>query len=136
MADDLAGVSREYRAIWDSIRNGGPGLSDATVTAIARSAHMKTALLYGTRLRASEAATAAAVERAGWQDIRTAPRDLVVQMYEPHSQGGFMFAGCVGVDGTYRDNLQGDAHRPTHWQPLPAPPALPSTPPVAEEAHD
>ena len=65
---------------------------------------------------------AASTPVGGWEDISTAPRDLVVQMYEPHSQGGFMFAGCIGIDGSYRDNLRGDALNPTHWMPLPEAP--------------
>ena len=67
---------------------------------------------------------AASPSVGGWEDISTAPRDLVVQMYEPHSQGGFMFAGCIGIDGSYRDNLRGDALNPTHWMPLPPPPSV------------
>ena len=67
-------------------------------------------------------ALAASTPVGGWEDISTAPRDLVVQMYEPHSQGGFMFAGCIGIDGSYRDNLRGDALNPTHWMPLPEAP--------------
>jgi hypothetical protein len=58
----------------------------------------------------------------GWQDVATAPKDLVVLMFEPHSQGGFMFAGCMGVDGLFHDNLQGVIQNPTHWMPLPAAP--------------
>lgn len=39
------GVSLVYRAAYDSIRNGAPGLSDATCAVIARSINMKVAML-------------------------------------------------------------------------------------------
>jgi len=72
--------------------------------------------------RLTAALTQGESRQTGGQDIATAPRDLVVLMFEPHSQGGFMFAGCIGVDGSFRDNLQGVIQNPTHWQPLPAAP--------------
>jgi hypothetical protein len=72
--------------------------------------------------KARAALTQGESRQTGWQDIATAPRDLVVLMFEPHSQGGFMFAGCIGVDGSFRDNLQGVIQNPTHWRALPAAP--------------
>ena len=55
-----------------------------------------------------------------WQAIDTAPKDgTMVWLFEPHSQGGFMFAGCTGLDGTWRNNLDLLEQNPTHWMPLP-----------------
>lgn len=61
-----------------------------------------------------------------WRDISTAPKDGTVFLaFRPHSQVGFMFVCCVGTDGSFRDNLRGEQHHPTHWMRLPDYPEQP-----------
>ena len=50
-----AGLSETYRLAYESIRNGAPGLSDATCAAIARSINMKVSLSANDRATAAEA---------------------------------------------------------------------------------
>ena len=49
------GLSETYRFAYESIRNGAPGLSDATCAAIARSINMKVSLAANDRATAAEA---------------------------------------------------------------------------------
>lgn len=49
------GLSETYRFAYESIRNGAPGLSDATCAAIARSINMKVSLAANYRATAAEA---------------------------------------------------------------------------------
>lgn len=49
------GLSETYRFAYESIRNGAPGLSDATCAAIARSISMKVSLSKTDRATAAEA---------------------------------------------------------------------------------
>lgn len=73
---------------------------------------------------ATELAQAAiAAMQPDWRPIETAPRDELVWLFEPHSEGGFMFAGITDMDGLWRNNLDRRKQQPTHWMPLPAPPA-------------
>lgn len=48
-----AGLSETYRLAYESIRNGAPGLSDATCAAIARSINMKVSLSANDRIQAA-----------------------------------------------------------------------------------
>lgn len=50
-----AGLSETYCFAYESIRNGAPGLSDATCAAIARSINMKVSLSTISRATAAEA---------------------------------------------------------------------------------
>lgn len=66
-------------------------------------------------------------EEDGWQPIETAPvwkdeNDLIL-LYEPHSEGGFIFVGGNNpMTGNWFNNLDGETQSPTHWRPLPLPP--------------
>lgn len=58
-----------------------------------------------------------------WQDIETAPIDTDIILYGPN----WLCAGvgCIGIDGIAYDP-SGEcllSPSPTHWQPLPPPPA-------------
>lgn len=65
---------------------------------------------------------------AEWQPIETAPKDGNVIILADHR--GRVVASCWTGDEEYpwefldgSDTTNGwDAHRPTHWQPLPEPP--------------
>lgn len=52
---NTSGLSETYRFAYESIRNGAPGLSDATCAAIARSINMKVSLSSNDRATAAEA---------------------------------------------------------------------------------
>lgn len=58
-----------------------------------------------------------------WEPIETAPKVGVVWLFEPHEMGGFMFAGSLDLRGSWRNNLDMEVQRPTHWMKLPDPPA-------------
>lgn len=58
-----AGLSETYRFAYESIRNGAPGLSDATCAAIARSINMKVSLAANDRATAAEARADRLAER-------------------------------------------------------------------------
>ncbi|WP_292079823.1 MULTISPECIES: hypothetical protein [Brevundimonas] len=75
------GLSETYRFAYESIRNGAPGLSDATCAAIARSINMKVSLAANDRATAAEARAdrlAKALERAT-DDLR----DIGTQKPQP-----------------------------------------------------
>lgn len=58
-----------------------------------------------------------------WQPIESAPRDAVILLFEPHEAGGFCFVGWWSVD-LWRNTIDHLKQYPTHWMPLPEPPAL------------
>jgi len=74
-----------------------------------------------------EAAIARALAEAakpGWRtDMDSVPEGELVWLFEPHSEGGFQFAG-VRVAGEWRNNLDAQIQHPTHWMPLPAAPEV------------
>ena len=80
------------------------------------------------RYHAMRAALSAALP-AAWQGIETAPLDQHVLVYWPH----WSHIPCVAVKRQHpRENrsywisevaISGDGVDPTHWMPLPAPPA-------------
>lgn len=67
-----------------------------------------------------------------WQPIETAPKhtdqetdeDILFLGFVPHSCGGYM---CVFYWNQrleqWQNNIDGGTDKPTHWMPLPAPPA-------------
>ena len=59
----------------------------------------------------------------GWNPIETAPTNELVLLYEPHNEGGFMFAG-IKNDDIWRNNLDLLEQNPTHWMPLPEQPKI------------
>lgn len=85
---------------------------------------------------ADQLRNAVLVDRAGrWQPIETAPRDgsyflaanqwgVWVCQYEPQARSGYVFENpwhSVMLNHAHIDErVRGN--RPTHWQPLPAPP--------------
>lgn len=81
----------------------------------------------------------------GWRPIETAPRDgTQVDLWQPIGDSGDRIADCRWMNGCWREWGIGDfdtmdwrrldGREPTHWRPLPAPPApLPSVPTVAAE---
>lgn len=64
------------------------------------------------------------VRADGWQPIESAPKgeEDMILMFEPHEMGGFMFAGCWDQRGEWRNNLDSEVQKPTHWMPLPPAP--------------
>ncbi|KQP53075.1 hypothetical protein [Methylobacterium sp. Leaf106] len=86
--------------------------------------------------------TARAAE--GWEPIETAPRNKAIQVYVPHldyygNEG--VYAGMLVDMGTglrwmtFAWAMGRDMNEevlPTHWRPLPAPPALPLTKEAAD----
>jgi len=55
-----------------------------------------------------------------WRPIETAPEDELVWLFEPHCEGGFMFAGlCCSKTGIWWNNLDDQRQHPSHWMPLP-----------------
>jgi hypothetical protein len=72
---------------------------------------------------------AAYLRDGGWLPIESAPKDgTLVLLFEPHSEGGFCFVGCQNIDGNWVNNLDFMVQKPTHYRPLPAPPAALATP--------
>jgi hypothetical protein len=152
----MTGPTREMTTDIDGLERGLSPFAKKSVGSVRIDVdEVRTVLAIITRLRASEAATAAAAERAGWQDISTAPRDgsevlilaqgMAIQArfclgsWGPDIPGELQeYDGAVWVafdDLTQFEveegSLEGgkDHHGcVTHWMPLP------STPPVAEEA--
>lgn len=62
-----------------------------------------------------------------WQPIETAPLTFqnLILLFEPHSQGGFMFVGCWDeFKKSWYNNLDMETQHPTHWMPLPPPPEV------------
>jgi len=57
-----------------------------------------------------------------WQDVATAKPNEILWLFEPHEEGGFMFAGVRRSDGAWINNIDGQEQHPTHWQPLPPSP--------------
>lgn len=89
-------------------------------------------------LHAAADALARTTEASGWRDIATAPKDghTEILVFDRHSgitsqavwksQHGYFAGG-----GWYDAPFTGDSRRlanPTHWQPLPSPPASPTKP--------
>ncbi len=66
-----------------------------------------------------------APDENGWMPIETAPKDeteILLHDGKQHGIGYFSFpAGVIEWGHWYGTR----AHRPTHWQPLPKPPANP-----------
>ena len=56
-----------------------------------------------------------------WIPIETAPENTLLWLYEPHDEGGFMFAG-IKTHNIWRNNLDLLEQKPTHWMTLPIPP--------------
>jgi hypothetical protein len=63
-------------------------------------------------------------DRLEWRPIESAPDNELVWCFEPHDEGGFIFAGMQqrGRRGWY-NNLDFCDQNPTHWRPLPEAPA-------------
>ena len=59
-----------------------------------------------------------------WMLADTAPAEELVWCFEPHSEGGFMFAGFKRPDGSWGNNLDSTVQKPTHWRSLPTAPDL------------
>lgn len=67
-----------------------------------------------------------------WQPIETAPKDVLVLMFERQPEFlssvdalvGIVFAGWWDGEG-WRNNLDQQEQAPTHWMPLPEPPVSP-----------
>jgi len=78
--------------------------------------------------RALSAALQSPTDREGdrleWRPIESAPDNELVWCFEPHDEGGFIFAGMQqrGRRGWY-NNLDFCDQNPTHWRPLPEAPA-------------
>lgn len=64
-----------------------------------------------------------ALEAHEWRDIADAPDDITndppVWLHEPHTAGGFQFAGFMREDGAWLNNLDFKVQHPTHYRPLP-----------------
>ena len=87
-----------------------------------------TAALAAAGIGTLDTRTHAAVPRglAGWMPIETAPRDgQRVFVYWPHWYSTPIIASCLGDYETWLSEmvLTGDGPGPTHWFPLPDPPA-------------
>lgn len=115
---DVVGKSRVYEAAYETIRQGAPGLSDATCAVLARSINMKVSLL-----------AAPVLPDRGWRPIEGAPRDERVLIFRPSD---FLEDRIFTVfldeddwwsvhDGKHDHHLRGN--QPTHWMPLPDAPA-------------
>jgi hypothetical protein len=89
------------------------------------------------RLRRELTEALQAQREAAWQPIETAPKDRRVLGFHPSHGVGLMFWQTMTVGQPYADEAvetsgwrilgmfiaPGDFDQPTHWQPLPAPPA-------------
>lgn len=57
-------------------------------------------------------------ERYRWLPIETAPTGVLVLLFQPHLQGGFMFFGFRPADDSaWYNNLNKKEQRPTLWMP-------------------
>jgi hypothetical protein len=65
-------------------------------------------------------------EAARWQPIETAPKDCEVLLYGPTQFGGKgIVQGAWNRGGAmHMEHWMGGIYEPTHWMPLPSPPAL------------
>ena len=107
---------------WRCLRDGKPYTvnADGALAILNRALDDRSAVKsLITRLRAAEAATAAAV---GWQDISTAPKGPDILAYVPGLGMGQMV--LFWMDGYWREkaNMLGLKTPPTHWMPLPSTP--------------
>ena len=127
-ADAFAAFLDEYR-----IRAQNPGAGPASTRdwleeACGRYRETFLAALAAAGYGTFDTATHAAVPKglAGWMPIETAPRDgQKVFVWWPHWYSTPIIASCLGDYETWLSEmvLAGDGPGPTHWFPLPDPPA-------------
>ena len=67
-----------------------------------------------------------AITPSTWQPIATAPRDGTVVLGHDRVPGQLAYRICYWGEAHWYDYFSEIVIRPTHWQPLPAPPAAPT----------